>query len=137
MGLSTVVGFDLRRDDLDLDLLRKLMTEWHEVAECYYGDYYPLTPYSRDEQSWMAWQFHRPETGDGVIQVFRRADSPIEAASYLLHGLDPDATYLLHDFDTGADRRYSGRDLAAGWRIDIPTKRTARLLRYKLAGPAP
>jgi alpha-galactosidase len=133
MGLSTVVGFDLRRNDLDLDLLRKLMTEWHEVADCFYGDYYPLTPYSRDEQNWMAWQFHRPEQGDGLIQVFRRADSPIEAASFPLRGLDPAATYELHDYDTGEDRRYAGRELLAGWRIEIPTKRTARLIRYRTA----
>jgi alpha-galactosidase len=131
MGLSTVVGFDLRRDDLDLELLRKLMTEWHEVAECYYGDYYPLTPYSRDEQNWMAWQFHRPEQGDGLIQVFRRAESPIEAASFPLRGLDPDARYVFHDFDVPDDTEHRGADLASGWRIAIPARRTARLIRYR------
>jgi alpha-galactosidase len=130
MGLSTAIGFDLRRDDLDLDLLRKLMTEWQEVAGCFYGDYYPLTPYSRDEQSWMAWQFHRPEADDGVIQVFRRAESPFAAASFPLRGLDPDTVYILHDFDAGADRKYLGRDLLAGWRIVIAERRSARLIRY-------
>jgi alpha-galactosidase len=34
MGLSTVIGFDLRQPH-DLDLLRKLMAEWRKVAPCY------------------------------------------------------------------------------------------------------
>jgi alpha-galactosidase len=133
MGLSTAVCFDLRREDLDLDLLRKLMSEWHAVADCFYGDYYPLTPYSRDEQSWMAWQFHRPAEGDGVIQVFRRADSPLDVASFPLRGLDPAATHVLHDFDSGEDRRHTGSDLSAGWRVEIPARRTALLIRYRKA----
>jgi alpha-galactosidase len=131
MGLSTAVCFDLRRDDLDLDLLRKLMTEWHAVADCFYGDYYPLTPYSRDEQSWMAWQFHRPDRDEGLIQVFRREESPIEVAVFPLRGLDPDTTYVLHDCDAGMDRRCTGRELLAGWRVEIPARRTALLIQYR------
>ncbi len=133
MGLSTALCFDLRRSDIDVDLLRKLMTEWHAVADCFYGDYYPLTPYSRDEHHWMAWQFHRPDTGDGVIQIFRRADSPMESAEFSLSGLDPDTTYIIHDFDSGEDFRAAGREMNAGWKITIPTRRCARLLRYHAA----
>lgn len=130
MGLSTVVVFDLRRDDVDLDLLRNLMTEWHAVKDCFYGDYYPLTPYSRNEESWIGWQFHRPDTGEGLIQMFRRAESPVEVASFQLRGLDADATYIVHDFDTGEEHRSTGRDLATGWRLEIPQRRSARLFRY-------
>ena len=36
------------------------------------GDYYPLTSYSLQPDHWIAWQFNRPETGDGVVQAFRR-----------------------------------------------------------------
>jgi alpha-galactosidase len=95
MGLSTVVCFDLRRSKIDLELLRELMTEWHEVADCFY------------------------------------ADSPIEVAAFPLRGLDPDATYVLHDYDVGEDRRYAGSELLAGWRVEIPTKRTALLIHYR------
>ena len=51
MGLSTCIGFDLRREDLDLDLLRRLMTEWHEVAPLYYGDFYPLTSHCLNDDA--------------------------------------------------------------------------------------
>jgi alpha-galactosidase len=130
MGLSTVIGFDLRQEH-DLPLLRKLTAEWREVAELYYGDYYPLTRWTLSEDAWMAWQFHRHEQADGLIQVFRRRDSPIESACFPLHGLDPAARYVFHDFDVPGDTQHLGADLAAGWRIAIPERRTARLIRYR------
>lgn len=37
----------------------------------YYGDYYPLTPYSRANDVWIAWQFHRSELDTGMVQAFR------------------------------------------------------------------
>jgi alpha-galactosidase len=79
----------------------------------------------------MAWQFHRPDTGEGLIQVFRREESRIEVAPFPLRGLDPEATYTLHDFDSGTDRRYTGRALTAGWRVEVPARRTAVLIRYR------
>jgi len=33
----------------------------------------------------MAWQFDRPEAGEGMVQVFRRADSPFDSAHLKLH----------------------------------------------------
>ncbi|MEW6074587.1 MAG: hypothetical protein AB1726_18595 [Planctomycetota bacterium] len=45
MGTIVGIGTDLRRTDLDLDLLRRLLREIREVGPCYLGDYWPLTPY--------------------------------------------------------------------------------------------
>jgi len=131
MGLSTCIGFDLRRGELDIDLLRKLMTEWHEVAPLYYGDFYPLTDYSRGEDAWMAWQFHRPQEGDGLVQVFRRAESPIETAALPLGGLDAEARYELSDYDRPDVRRCAGAELLEGLRVTVPRRRTALTIRYR------
>jgi hypothetical protein len=79
----------------------------------------------------MAWQFHRPDTGEGVIQVFRRAESPIEVATFPLRGLDPAAMYALHNYDTGEDLTFTGKELAVGWRVELPVPRTALLIRYQ------
>ena len=38
---------------------------------------------------------------------------------------------VFHDFDVPGDTEHQGADLAAGWRIAIPERRTARLIRYK------
>ena len=59
--------------------------------ENYYGDFYPLTPYRTENDVWMAWQFDRPESGEGMVQVFRRPQSPVTAMDLKVHGLD-----LLH-----------------------------------------
>ena len=80
------------------------------------GDYYPLTSYSLSDTVWMAWQFDRPEQGDGVVQAFRRAESPYETARFKLHGLDAAARYEVENLDggrqTGTGRELMGNGLA-------------------------
>jgi alpha-galactosidase len=111
VGMMVGLGFDVRRGDLDYPLLRNLTAEWRRIADYYYGDYYPLTGYSVDQANWLAWQYHRPESGDGVIQAFRRAVSPYVSASFKLRGLDPTATYRLINFDVEGAIEMSGRAL--------------------------
>jgi alpha-galactosidase len=94
-GTSLVIGFDLRRADLDYALLRRLVDEWRSVIPYYYGDFYPLTPYTVSEEDWLAWQFHRPETGDGLVQAYRRAGSGTETQVWSLRGLEPEAEYVV------------------------------------------
>ena len=104
--------YDVRRTDLDYDLARQLQHQWEEqVAPNYHGDFYPLTSYSLEEDVWMAWQFDRPAEGQGVIQVFRRPNSPYEMAHLKLQALDPDAQYTIADVDTGQVQHLTGRAL--------------------------
>jgi alpha-galactosidase len=110
-ALSVVLGYDLRRNDLDYELLRKLTRETHLVAPYYYGDYYPLIPYSVAEDAWIAWQFHRDATNDGVVEVFRRPRSHESSICLKLHGLDPHAIYEIKDLDATNAMRASGQDL--------------------------
>ena len=100
----TLLTYDLRRRDLDWRKLKELTEEWRELTdtEYFYGDYYPLTPYSRTEDQWIAWQFHRPDRDTGLVQAFRRKDSPFEAARFKLRGLDATATYVVTDVDKPA-----------------------------------
>jgi hypothetical protein len=37
---------------LDYDTLRGLVAQWRQIGPCYFGDYYPLTPYSLDKAAW-------------------------------------------------------------------------------------
>jgi alpha-galactosidase len=103
--------FDVRRKDLDYDMIRRVLGQWRRYAECFFGDYYPLTPYSLDPSLWMAWQFDLPEKGEGMVQVFRRDKSVYEAARFKLAGLDPGARYTITNLDSGETRTLSGRDL--------------------------
>jgi alpha-galactosidase len=110
-GQSTGFGIDIRLKDLDYDAIRRLLGQWRQIAPNYYGDFYPLTPWTRDDTVWMAWQFDRPEAGEGVVQIFRRPNSFYDSAHLKLLGLDAGADYLVTDIDTGAQQQHSGRAL--------------------------
>ena len=77
----------------------------------YYGDYYPLTKNIRDNSVWIAWQFDRPEQGDGVVQAFRRNTSVYETGRAEARGLDLNCMYEVIDLDRGQPRQFSGKEL--------------------------
>jgi alpha-galactosidase len=107
-----VTGFDVRRRDLDYARLRRLVAEWRQLSEYYGGDFYPLTPFNRDEAQWIAWQFHRPEKGDGMVQVYRRAKCPTASCALSLRELDEAATYEVSMLgEAGRPVRYPGHEL--------------------------
>ena len=132
MAPEFTLGVDMRRTDLKLDLLRKLSEEWRQVADYYFGDYYPLTPYSLANDAWMAWQFNRPDLGEGIVQAFRRANSCFTAAAFPLRGLDPDARYTIRNLDEEGSKESTGRELLdTGLAISMPEKPCATVFVYK------
>lgn len=134
-GPALVLGYDLRRDDLDLDLLRQRVAEWRELSPLYLGDFYPLTPNTRDEHTWIAWQFHSPQQHTGMVQAFRRSESPYETARLKLHGLDPKSLYAITNRDTGFTETVSGHELMnEGLALTLTSLPAAGLLTYCRAG---
>ncbi len=131
LGLDTTLSCDARRKDLDWELLRELTAEWREVVPNLWGDYYPLTPYSLEDNAWMAWQFNRPEEGEGIVQAFRRAESPFVTAAFPLRDLEPDARYVIRDMDLPDTREATGRELMeSGLSISMQKRPQAALVRY-------
>jgi alpha-galactosidase len=131
-GMGVVLGYDLRRKDLDCALLGKLVEQWRAIVPFYYGDYYPLTPYSIDEDQWIAWQFHRPEQDDGAVEAFRRSRSKDVSMRFKLYGLDADAAYELKDLDNDRALKISGRELMQkGFQVELPGRRQAATIIYK------
>ncbi len=124
--------WDMRKKDLNYDLLRKLTTEWRFVAANYLGDYYPLTPYSLEKSAWMAFQFDRPEQGEGLVQAFRREQCADSSKTFRLQGLDAAATYEVTDLDVGTPTRISGEDLMGkGLNVEIKAKPGAAVITYR------
>ena len=118
-GQGLGLGIDVRLKDLDYAALRRLIGQWRQIAPNYYGDFYPLTPWTRDSTVWMAWQFDRPETGEGMVQAFRRHESDYESARLRLRGLDAGANYLVTDHRhraAGIPHRPRPARQAAAWR---------------------
>ncbi len=93
-------GVDFRIRDIDYASLRKLVAQWRAVITNYFGDFYPITQWNRDNTHWIAWQFDRPEEKIGLIQVFRREDSSYETINLKLRAIDSSAKYKIQDIDS-------------------------------------
>ena len=127
------------------DWMRDMVAQLKMVRPYYYGDYYPLLPCSANSDcttdpskersaafEWAAWQFNRPEEGDGMVQAFRR-DQDVETTKDLrLRGLDPAARYEVTNLDSKTPTTISGKDLMQrGLHLAIKEKREASIIVYK------
>lgn len=116
----------------DWDLLKSAMDEWRQINRFFFGDFYPLTPYSLTGEAWMAWQYNCPKTGEGAVQAFRRSESVYESARFPLRGLNPKAVYMLTDLDTEAAQKLTGEELVKnGLLIRIKDKPGSALVVYR------
>ncbi|MFH1008800.1 MAG: alpha-galactosidase [Candidatus Latescibacterota bacterium] len=132
MSPSFGICWDARKPNLDWNLYRKLVDQFRQVADLMLADYYPLTPWSIDDVHWMAWQYHRPETGEGMVQAFRRDQNEQSVKVFRLNGLDPVAQYEIMDIDVGILLRMSGKELMEkGMAVEIGTMPGSALLTYR------
>jgi alpha-galactosidase len=126
--------FDAREKGLDWDKIRQLCAQWQQVMPYYYGDFYPLMKINRENDAWVAWQFDRPEQGDGIVQGFRRKDSIYESARLKLRGLDPKANYRITRIDRPSQpaTEASGEDLLnKGLPLTIDERPGAVIVKYE------
>jgi alpha-galactosidase len=116
---------------------KKAYEECSLVAALMLGDYYPLTPYSLQPDQWTAWQFNRPEEGDGVVQAFRRPESPVESARYKLRGLDGAGKYAVKNLDQPGIAEITGLELMEnGLEIVLKNEPDSALIVYNRIRPA-
>jgi len=138
LGSSLVAAWDLRDKKYDYNNLRALTALFWRTASYFVGDYYPLTPFPSGTDNWMAWQFNRPEQGDGVVQAFFRDENnnQVEPPRNLrLRGLDPAAMYLVTDLEAAPPNTISGRRLMQeGLQVKFLTKPGAAVFTYKKVG---
>jgi alpha-galactosidase len=115
---------------------RRMIAELRRAAPYFAGEYYPLTCYSLDETAWIAWQFNRPDLGEGMVQAFRRPDSYYESARFLLGGLERGARYIITDLDSRKSQEQTGRELAEqGLKVSPPKRASAIVLLYRKQSP--
>ena len=126
------IGWDARRRDLDYPLLRRMIAEFRRVEPYLLGDFYPLTPYSLEPDAWMAWQFDRPEAGEGAVQAFRRPKSGQLEVRIKLRGLVPELRYAVTNFDAPGPIEFAGRELLEqGLPVTITRQPGAAIFTYK------
>ena len=128
-----IACWDVRDRKLDYNFLRRTIADWRQYAPNYLGDFYPLTPYTTSNDSWIAWQFDRPEAGAGTVQVFRRANSIYESARLKLRGLDPKARYAVADIDDPREKQeYTGAELLErGLSVVAADQPAAKVMTYR------
>jgi alpha-galactosidase len=124
--------WDMRSEELDYGRLAGIVRDWKEYAPNFLGDYYPLTSYTLANDLWIAWQFHRPEAGEGMVQAFRRADSVYETARFRLSALDPEEKYKVWNPAGGQPVEQSGKDLMdQGLHVSLEERPGAVVYRYQ------
>jgi len=133
------LSWDVRDRTLPYDTFRQAVRDWRAAAENYFGDFYPLTPSTVVDEAWLAWQFHRPEVGRGVVQAFRREKADEPTLRVKLRGLNPAAQYRVTDLDhPDAARTVAGQELmSTGLTITLNDRPAAAIVTYeKVAIPA-
>ncbi len=112
--------------------LKKYLDEYLTVRKYFYGDFYPLTDSIESDFSWNVSQFNCPESGDGMVQVFRHEKSPFAIADFKLRGLDSAKTYRITDLDSKEYFDVSGEILTnTGLNIKTDSPRSAKIYVYK------
>ncbi|MBM3889046.1 MAG: hypothetical protein FJ388_07955 [Verrucomicrobia bacterium] len=129
-GFGMIAAGDWTKDERKRTDTIRGYTEARRIAPLMLGDYYPLTPYSLDTTSWIAWQFHRADLGESIVQAFRRPDAAADTLTVKLRGLVAKQRYEIENFDGGKEIR-TGSELMNGYAIALPQKPAAAILRLK------
>ncbi len=130
--LTMSAGDSYGDDPAKLAALKGYCEEYLKVRPYLSCDFYPLTEASVKRDTWCAWQYNRPEQGDGIVQVFRRENSPFTNAAFTLGGLSEEAEYIFTDADDSTELVLTGKELAAnGFQVFVPERRMAKLYFYR------
>ena len=124
-------GWDLYSPDFPVEQARSRIAEFKRLRPFFYGDFYPLTPYSIGDDVWMAYQFHREDLGQGMFLAFRRLNSSDLTARLKLRGLSSSARYELNFEDAGNKQTLTGEVLTTGIDVTIEHAPGSLLVTYR------
>lgn len=130
---SFTACWNQRDDSIDWKRLKELIDDRYIYGECYYGDYYPLTPYSIAKNDWIGWQFNLQSKGIGFIQAFRRPEAENSTKQVYLFGLDANKKYKLISLidDKKLTEMSGGELMTQGIELEISEKPGVILVFYK------
>ncbi|OHB85913.1 MAG: hypothetical protein A2V98_14585 [Planctomycetes bacterium RBG_16_64_12] len=110
---------------------KALLEQYLGIRKFYYGDYYPLTPYSQANDVWMAYQLDLPETGEGLLVVLKRPMSAQASETLRLQALDRSADYQVTSLDSGTTEVIpAARLLDQGLVVRLAGNPDSALVRY-------
>lgn len=110
---------------------KKLLKQYISIKKFYYGDYYPLTQYSKGKDIWMAYQLHLPDSNEGIVVVLKRHLSSRTSALFQLNALERDASYQVTNLDTEQSKTITGGELIdTGLEVQLMNKPDSSLIHY-------
>ena len=132
LSSAIVLGWDINQSTFPIEQARRSMEEFRRLRPYFTADYYPLTGYSTSDDAWIAYQFDRPEKGDGIVLAFRRQGSMDFSVNVKLHALDGGSLYDVTYEDYGITVTETGTKLAQGVDIRIPQAPGSLLVTYRV-----
>jgi hypothetical protein len=104
-GMGSCASFAINfRGSAAVETLRRHLVRYRKVRPLFTKDYYPLTPWTADAARLLAFQFHDPASGEGLVQIFPGTAATQRSGRLRLRGLDPAATYMFTDWDAALER---------------------------------
>jgi alpha-galactosidase len=128
LAASLVPSWIADAPDFDAARARHLLSRYRQVRRLLVGQWYPLTPYSRDSRQWLASQYHRPDLQEGMILAFRRLQCETHELRVALRGMDANA-----DYELVADKTWSatGAQLMESVHVPLANKPRSGLITYR------
>ncbi|MBM3475118.1 MAG: alpha-galactosidase [Armatimonadetes bacterium] len=131
MASSLCLGWIADAPDFDAKRGKELLDQYNGLRHLLVGAWYPLLPYTRDPEKWVAMQFHRPDLDEGMILAFRHAQSPYRTVEVRLHGLKAEQSYELTWVESGKKESVEGARLMGGWELAIAERPGSELVTYR------
>ena len=75
------------------------------------GDFYSLTEPHRDSAKWTIFQFHMPQTGEGLFKVMRNQQCEIPTMHVQPKAFDPTKLYNFQNAETGETFTMTGKEV--------------------------
>ena len=113
---------------------RDALAEVKDDQKYWYGDFYPLTQCDPGPGALIAWQLHRSDLNAGIVLAFRHRDCPYPALQTGLHGINPEASYIVEFFDESHAKRervMPGQQLKNNLELRMSRRGTSLLVRYR------
>jgi len=140
MSSGIVLYSDIRLEGFPAALAQQAIAELKRLRPYFLGDFYPLLSLTDAFDQWCAYQYDRPDMGEGFAVFLRRHESPFSTMTGPgLRAIDPDGSYqvgLTSGYDDPPRHRMSGRELLA-LPIHIADVPGSLLLLYSKEGSMP
>ena len=111
LSSALVTGWLLNDGNFSLEKARRDIEEYKKVQLYFYGDYYPLTNYDTGNSVWMAYQFEKPTSKDGIVLAFRRPSCTTSTLKINLKNLEAKKLYEVRYEDSNLSFQQSGEKL--------------------------